>query len=139
MIRVWQAGGTAVVLAAAATTPAFAQTMDATTASFNTGYGRTVGQENRAVQFSSLDANANLTVVNGIIGGSKQSDSGSEISSLRGFGSASAIGNQLNVIVQGDHNTVVVSSNQTNSGAITATTKVDNTSVPATTTKGSQP
>ena len=46
---------------------------------------------------------------------------------------------QLNVIVQGDHNTVVVSSNQTNSGTITATTKVDNSSVPAVVTKGSQP
>lgn len=138
MVRVWQAGGATFALVAAAT-PAFAQTMDTTTASFNTGYGRAVGQENRAVQFSSLDANSNLTVVNGIIGGSKQSDSGSEIASLRGFGSASAIGNQLNVIVQGDHNTVVVSSNQTNTGAITATTRVDNTSIPAVVTKETQP
>lgn len=138
MVRVWQAGGATFALVAAAT-PALAQTMDTTTASFSTGYGRTAGQENRAVQFSSLDSNSNLTVVNGIIGGSKQSDSGSEITTLRGFGSASAIGNQLNVIVQGDHNTVVVSSNQVNNGTITANTKVDNTSFPATVTKETQP
>ena len=39
-----------------------------------------------------------------------------------GSSSASAIGNSLNVIVQGDNNTVIVNATQTNTGAVTATT-----------------
>jgi len=40
-------------------------------------------------------------------------------------GSASAIGNSLNVVVQGSDNTVIVQSQQTNTGNITATTSTN--------------
>ena len=37
-------------------------------------------------------------------------------------GSSQAIGNQLNVVTQGNWNTVIVNSNQTNNGDISANT-----------------
>lgn len=127
MVRVWQTAGLT-VLAFAAGGSAVAQTINTTTASF-TGYGRTAGQENRAVEFSSRDANSNLTVINGIItsdasSSASASGGGSASASSTGQGSANAIGNQLVVITQGNNNTVIVSSTQNNSGAITAITNV---------------
>jgi len=127
---------------AAATLPglAFAQSG----ASFNAGYGRTAGQENRAAAASTIrDVNGNLLIVDGIIqtanggsanfssnssgAGSNASTSGAQsysggVGGNGGIGMASsvAIGNQLNVITTGNYNTVVVANTQTNNGAISA-------------------
>ncbi len=105
------------------------QTMNANSASYNAGYGRTAGSENQPVDVSTTDASGNLTVVNGLVRGAA---SGSVFASAGGVGSASsgvasgssasAIGNNLNVVVQGNDNVVIVNSTQTNTGAITATT-----------------
>ena len=43
------------------------------------------------------------------------------------IGGATAIGNQLNVVVQGNHNTVIVNSRQTNNGNVTAGTVLNGT------------
>ena len=103
-----------------------AQTMSANSASYNAGYGRVAGQENRPVEFSNRDANGNLTVVNGIIGGASASafaGGAASASAGAGFGTggATAIGNNLVVVTQGDNNTVVIDSIQTNNGVVTAT------------------
>jgi holdfast attachment protein HfaA len=116
----------------AAATPGLAQTMTSNSASFNAGYGRTAGSENRAVDATMADAAGNMTVVNGLIqNGSSSSvfaNAGGVATAFAGVGgsgggsaSASAIGNSLNVVVQGNYNTVVVNSTQTNTGSVTAT------------------
>ena len=104
-----------------------AQSMSANSASFNAGYGRTAGQENRPVDVTLGDANGNVTVVNGLLGASASGSvfahaSGGAMDSASGVGgSASAIGNNLTVVVQGNNNIVVVTATQTNTGTVTAT------------------
>jgi holdfast attachment protein HfaA len=126
----------ACLAAAALESLAQAQTMTTNSASFNAGYGRYSGEENQPVNVGVTDANGNLETVNGlfqassssIFAGSTTRLSSNVISSGAGDsfsgagGSASAIGNSLNVVVQGDDNTVVVRSQQTNTGDISATT-----------------
>lgn len=101
-------------------------------ADYNHGYGMTSGQENQTINPSLRDANGNLTIVNGQFtssqmsqqsGVSQMSASGSGVGNLStgagtgtAYGSASAIGNSLNVVTIGNNNTVVVSSHQTNNG-----------------------
>ena len=129
---------------------AAAQTMNTNSAAFNAGFGRSPGEENRPVNVALTDANGNTTLTNGLIqpaagslfaevtgavgsaaptggtsttmGGGSMSGAGDAFSGAGGSGSATAIGNSLNVIVQGDNNTVIVNATQTNNGAVTATT-----------------
>jgi holdfast attachment protein HfaA len=125
---------------AASVIPALAHAQSG--ANFNAGYGRSAGDENRAMAMSTIrDANGNLLIVDGIIqtanGGSANYSSnssgvGTNSSAIgtqsssgvggSGYSAASsvAIGNQLNVITTGNYNTVVVNNNQTNNGAISA-------------------
>ena len=104
-----------------------AQTMNANSASFNAGYGRSSGSENQPVDVQLTSAQGNLEVVNGLFQGSSSgsvfsSSGGGALESATGAGgTASAIGNQLTVVTQGDYNTVIVNSTQTNNGAVTAT------------------
>lgn len=140
-------------LAAAATATllgaqhAAAQTMSANSASFNAGFGRTPGEENRPVNVQLTDGGGNSTLVNGLLTSNSAGSIFSEVNGAIGGGaaangggvsmggagdsfsgagggssSASAIGNSLNVVVQGDNNTVIVNATQTNNGAVTATT-----------------
>ena len=113
-----------------------AQTLDANSASFNAGYGRVAGSENHVVEYSTRDANGNRVIVDGVmLTGADQSvyssshssgslDSYSGVGGMGGYGSSTAIGNNLTVITQGNNNTVIVNSNQINNGAITAGTNV---------------
>ncbi len=133
--RLWRAilGGAAfAVVAPLSATPVLAQTMNANSAAFNAGYGRTAGSENSPVNPSMADANGNLVVVNGLLqagaSGSvfaNASGAASAFSGVGGSASASAIGNNLNVVVQGNNNTVVVNSTQTNTGTVTATSSTN--------------
>jgi holdfast attachment protein HfaA len=118
---------------------AAAQTMNANAAAYNAGFGRTAGEENGPVNVSLTDANGNTTLVNSLIqapagsifgevrnavGAPSTTASGGAGDSFTGAGtgsSASAIGDSLNVVVQGD-NTIIVNATQTNTGAVTATT-----------------
>ncbi len=107
---------------------------------WNRPYGTVPGQETRPYQGSR--SAGNRVVINGIIqtgvGVSAQANSMANASASVGitgmggvgaggsmggpFASASAfaVGNQLNVVVNGNYNTVVVNANQTNNGQVTA-------------------
>lgn len=119
-----------------------AQTMGSSSSSYNAGYGRAPGDENRPVNFSIRDANGNLTIVDGVMntGRDQSTLAGSSIyegSGYSGVGAsyttgATAIGNNLNVVTTGNYNTVIINSSQTNNGAVTANGYVNNgTSVSA--------
>ena len=103
------------------------QTTTANSATVNAGYGRAAGQENRPVDVTLGDANGNVAVVNGLMRTTASSSvfahaSGGAMDSSSGVGgSALAIGNNLNVVVQGSNNIVVVTATQTNTGTVTAT------------------
>jgi holdfast attachment protein HfaA len=128
----WYAGRRLVVpvalALAALAAQAQAQSMNTNAASYNAGYGRVQGSENRPVNPSTLDANGNRLVVNGIIqvgSGSFASASAGASASASGVGSggaATAIGNNLTVVTNGSYNTVIVTSTQTNNGDVTAVT-----------------
>ena len=113
------------------TSAADAQTMSASSASYNAGYGRTAGQENQPVNVQLSDTNGNMVVENGLIRNSASgsvfasASAGVETSYSGAGGTASAIGNNLSVVVDGSYNTVIVNSTQTNTGAVTATTTVN--------------
>ncbi len=117
-----------------------------TAASYNSGYGMVAGQENQAINPSLRDANGNLTVINGQFTSSSFSKqtgvqsmgtiSSGALSSLgtstagvgTTYGTATAIGNSLNVITVGNNNTVVVNSSQTNNGNQSATASINGSS-----------
>ncbi|MGJ3232609.1 MAG: holdfast anchoring protein HfaA [Oceanicaulis sp.] len=97
-------------------------------------YGQAPGQETQPYAGARTRA-GNRVVINGIIqtgvGVSAQASAYGQIQAgagVEGGGSfspwasanASAIGNQLNVVVNGNYNTVVVNSNQVNNGDVTA-------------------
>ena len=109
---------------------AAAQSMTTNAASFNGGYARYNGQENRGIQnYSNRDADGNMLIVDGIIqAGSSYASSEAKSSSYSGgvgigSSSATAIGNNLNVVTQGNYNTVIVNSTQINNGNVTAGAK----------------
>ena len=94
------------------------------------GFGTTT--QNTPSNFSLRDANGNLTMVNGqFVGSSFSTATGVGAANVMGGvglaapgsinGQATAIGNSLNVVVVGSHNTTVVDSNQINNGNQTAT------------------
>ncbi len=96
-------------------------------ASYN-GFG--AATQNTASDYQLRDANGNLTVVNGqFVGSQYSSNSGAQSASSgvgtsgagSAYGQATAIGNSLNVVVVGSHNTTVIDSSQINNGNQTAT------------------
>lgn len=125
----------AALIAFALPATASAQSMSANSAQYNAGYGRTAGQENRPIEVSTRDANGNRVVVDGIIlTGEDQSvyaraGAGGAYDTYAGVGTvgggSTAIGNNLVVVTQGSYNTVIISSQQTNNGNVTANTTVD--------------
>jgi holdfast attachment protein HfaA len=113
---------------------ASAQTMNANSANYNAGYGRVADEENQPVDPTMRDANGNLVVVDGIIqAGQDQSvfsnfGAGGAFDTAAGVSTstaASAVGNNLVVVTQGNNNTVVVNSTQTNTGNVSASTSLN--------------
>ncbi|CAN5290436.1 holdfast attachment protein HfaA [soil metagenome] len=109
-------------------------------AQFQAGYGGARYAVQTPQTGSTRDANGNRLIVDGIIqagassyssasAGVSSSYSGAGSSSNGGtvIGGATAIGNSLNVVVQGNHNTVIVNSRQTNTGNISAGTVLNGT------------
>ena len=92
---------------------------------FDQPYGMNPGDESQPIDGGTRDANGNRVIVNGQFVGSNFSSS-TGIKSGVGMGavgpnaSATAIGNQLNVVTQGSWNTVIVNSNQENNGDVNA-------------------
>jgi holdfast attachment protein HfaA len=124
----------ALTMAAAAVTlatPAAAQTMSGSASQFNGGYGGSAGL-NQPVNVSTRDENNNQVFINGSLqapagsvfsrssGWSQNSSSG-----VGGSGLATAIGNNLTVVVQGSWNRVTVDSTQINNGDVSATTSLN--------------
>ena len=126
-------------VAGLASVPAWAQsTGSGGAARFQQGYGGARQAASTATTGYTRDANGNRLIVNGIIqsgASSYSSQSGGAASAYAGAGASSnggttiggstAIGNQLNVVVQGSRNTVIVNSTQTNTGAINAGTALN--------------
>mgnify|MGYP001627338518 CR=1 FL=1 len=105
-------------------------------AQFQAGYGAARYTTARPVTGSTRDANNNRLIVDGIIqsgassysratGGVGSSYSGSGQGGSSTIGGSTAIGNNLNVVVQGNNNTVIVNSTQTNTGNVTAGTSLN--------------
>jgi holdfast attachment protein HfaA len=133
------AAGVAAVLLAGA---AVAQTSGSTgAAQFQSGWGNSRYSTSQAQTGSTRDANGNRLIVDGIIqsGASTYSSYSSGVSTSGSWtgsssnnggttiGGSTAIGNSLNVVVQGNHNTVIVNSRQTNTGNVTAGTVLNGT------------
>ena len=127
------------VAVAAVALPAAAQNSgSAGLSSFQNGYGGARQSVGTVQTGSTRDANGNRLIVDGIIqsgassysrqtGGVASAYSGAGRGSGSGaaIGGSTAIGNQLNVVVQGSWNTVIVNSNQTNNGDVTAGTALN--------------
>ncbi len=111
-------------------------------AAFQAGYGGSRYTTAQPQTGSTRDANGNRLIVNGVIqaGASAYSSAtGGVSSSFSGvgggasgngsstIGGSTAIGNSLNVVVQGNHNTVIVNSSQVNNGDVNAGTALNGT------------
>jgi holdfast attachment protein HfaA len=115
---------------------ASAQSMSSNSSSYNAGYGRSAGDENRPVNFSIRDTNGNLVILDGVMntGADQSTLAGASIVDGGGYSGvggayssgASAIGNNLNVVTSGSYNTVIINSVQTNTGTVTANGSVSN-------------
>lgn len=107
--------------------------------SYQAGYGGSRYTTARPQTGSTRDQNGNRLIVDGIIqagANSYSSATGGVSSSFSGvgdgdggtaIGGSTAIGNSLNVVVQGNHNTVIVNSRQINNGNVTAGTTLNGT------------
>ena len=87
---------------------------------FERGFGGGAGAYEQPIEVGTRDVNGNRLIVNGRIMLGQSTLSGGLLDNEAGVGAASAIGNQLNVITQGNWNTVIVESTQTNTGDVTA-------------------
>jgi len=105
---------------------------------YSAGYGGARYSTARPQTGSTRDANGNRLIVDGIIqagastyssasGGVSSSFSGAGGAGGSAIGGSTAIGNSLNVVVQGNHNTVIVNSTQVNNGNVTAGTSLNGT------------
>lgn len=105
---------------------------------YQSGYAGARYSTARPQTGSTRDQNGNRLIVDGIIqagANSYSSASGGVSSSFSGvggnggtaIGGSTAIGNSLNVVVQGNHNTVIVNSTQINNGNVTAGTSLNGT------------
>jgi holdfast attachment protein HfaA len=104
--------------------------MSTSAAGFETGYGLTRNQLQTPIDPSTRDANGNRVLVDGMMlsgtdnsvyAFSKTLGAGDSFAGAGAVGGATAIGNNLQVIVAGNYNTVIVHSTQTNNGTVTAT------------------
>jgi len=111
-------------------TAAFAGPYDQS-ANYNNPVGMSGTSMNGPVNTSLRDANGNLEVVDGKITSSSFSEVGGVqgynggSSGVGGTSSATAIGNQLNVVTMGSNNIVIVDSTQINNGDQNANNNVN--------------
>ena len=119
------------LLATCAATAASAQAWN-NSAGYN-GYGAM--NQNTAANYSLRDQNGNLTMVDGQITSANFGQSSGAGTASAGvgtggagsaYGQAMAVGNQLNVTTIGFNNTVIINSQQTNTGNQTAVVDLNN-------------
>ncbi len=120
----------AFVSAGLAAGAASAQTMTTSAAAYETGYGVVRNEFQNPIDPSTRDANGNRVLIDGMMvtgtdnsvyAYSKTLGAGDSYSGAGALGGATAIGNNLQVTVNGSYNTVIVHSTQTNNGNVTAT------------------
>lgn len=87
---------------------------------FSSAFGMGYESFDTPINPATRDANGNRVIVNGRMDIEGTLTGGLQDSFATGIGASSAIGNQLNVITQGNYNTVIVDSTQINNGDITA-------------------
>ncbi len=87
---------------------------------FSGAYGMGWESFDSPINTSTRDENGNRVIVNGRMEIEGTLSGGLQDSFASGIGASSAVGNQLNVITQGNYNTVIVDSTQINNGDITA-------------------
>jgi holdfast attachment protein HfaA len=110
---------------AASAAPALAQPVS-TASQWERPYGVSPGQESQPFSAGSRDAAGNRVIANGVAqtGAGVSTRLNGGVGGQGGLGTlsaATAIGNVLNVNVQGRYNTVIVNSTQINNGDVTAT------------------
>jgi len=101
--------------------PAFADPIPGGTGDVERAFGMGWDNFDAPINPSSRDENANRTIVNGRMELEGTLSGGLQDGYATAFGSAQAIGNQLNVVTQGNYNTVIVDSTQINNGDVSAT------------------
>lgn len=102
--------------------PAFADdTIPGGAGDFSRGFGMGWDNFDTPINPSSRDENGNRTIVNGRMELEGTLTGGLQDNFATG-GAAQAIGNQLNVVTQGNYNTVIVDSTQINNGDVSADT-----------------
>lgn len=87
---------------------------------FTRGYGMGWESFDTPINPATRDENGNRVIVNGRMEIEGALSGGLQDNFATGIGSSQAIGNQLNVVTQGNYNTVIVDSTQTNNGDISA-------------------
>jgi len=101
-----------------------------TVSAYETGYGLARNEMQTSINPSIRDSSGNLVIQDGMIvtgadnsvyAYSKTLGAGDSYSGAGAIGGATAIGNNLQVTVNGNNNTVTVNATQTNTGNITAT------------------
>ena len=134
-----KAAAVVVLVAVALPVSAFAQSAGSSgMGTYTAGYGASRYTTARPQTGSTRDQNGNRLIVNGIIqsgastysstsGGVANSYAGAGAGNGQTIGGSTAIGNSLNVVVQGNHNTVIVNSSQVNNGNVTAGTDLNGT------------
>lgn len=109
-------------LAAITVAPTAGAQAASTVSEFERPYGIGYGQESQPYSARSRDANNNRVVINGLIeGGTGLGTSlftswGQTDGATGMIGTGTAVGNQLNVITNGNNNTVIIDSTQINNG-----------------------
>jgi len=99
---------------------AFADPLPSGAGDFSGAFGMGWESFDTPINPATRDANGNRVIVNGRMQIEGSLSGGLQDSYSGGIGSAQAIGNQLNVVTQGNYNTVIVDSTQTNNGDVTA-------------------
>jgi holdfast attachment protein HfaA len=94
--------------------------------SFSRAFGMDWESFDAPIDPATRDSNGNRVIVNGRIDIEGTLTGGLMDGFGSGLGSAQAIGNQLNVITQGNYNTVIVDSTQINNGDVRADIDGDN-------------
>lgn len=92
---------------------------------FSAAYGMGWDNFDTPIDPSTRDDNGNRVIVNGRMEIEGALTGGLQDNFATGAGAAQAIGNQLNVITQGNYNTVIVDSTQINNGDVSATINGD--------------
>ena len=123
--------GTVLACAAGSACAQSSGTGSSTASGYRNGYNGSNSEYSNPVNVSNADSNGNRVLVNGVNQSAQNGSvfynkvtggAGDSYAGAGGIGSATAIGNNLQVNVVGDHNVVIVNSSQTNTGAVTAQT-----------------